>query len=121
MQTLTRDSTPIAIQDDNVELRMTDVGEMVVSFITLKESTDLGPALVGLDGDTCPCPHWGYMLSGRLMMRVPGGDRTYEAGEAFYWAPGHAPFALTDCSYVDFSPKDEFHAVVKHITGGAAG
>ena len=59
-----------------------------------------------------------YMLSGRLLMRMPGGDQTYEAGQAFYWAPGHAPFALTDCSYVDFSPSAELAAVVNHISGG---
>ena len=44
------------------------------------------------------------MLEGRLLMRMPGGDQTYEAGQAFYWGPGHTPFALTDCAYVDFSP-----------------
>src|SRR4051812_29662691 len=79
VQTLTPDTVPVVIKDDNVEVRMTEVGQMTVSFIRLAEGTDLGPALVGLKGDSCPCPHWGYMLEGRLLMRVPGGDRTYEA------------------------------------------
>ena len=116
MQNLTPDNVPIVIKDENVELRMAEVGEMTVSFIRLTEGTDLGPALVGLDGDSCPCPHWGYMLEGRLLMRATGNDQTYEAGQAFYWAPGHAPFALTDCAYVDFSPTAEFDAVIAHIT-----
>ena len=116
MQTLTPDTVPIVVKDENVELRMAEVGEMTVSFIRLTEGTDLGPALVGLDGDSCPCPHWGYMLEGRLLMRATGNDQTYEAGQAFYWAPGHAPFALTDCAYVDFSPAAEFNAVIAHIT-----
>ena len=117
MQTLTPDTVPVVIKDDNVEVRLTEVGEMTVSFIRLAEGTDLGPALVGLAGDSCPCPHWGYMLEGRLLMRVPGGDRTYKAGQAFYWAPGHAPFALTASAYVDFSPTAEFSAVIAHLTG----
>jgi hypothetical protein len=116
VQTLTPETVPIVVKDDNVELRMTEVGEMTVSFIRLAEGTDLGPALVGLEGDSCPCPHWGVMLEGRLLMRVPGGDLTYDAGQAFYWAPGHAPVALTDCAYVDFSPTAEFAAVIAHIT-----
>jgi hypothetical protein len=116
VQTLTPDTVPIVVKDENVELRMAEVGEMTVSFIRLTEGTDLGPALVGLDGDSCPCPHWGYMLEGRLLMRATGNDQTYEAGQAFYWAPGHAPFALTDCAYVDFSPTAEFNAVIAHIT-----
>jgi hypothetical protein len=118
VQTLTTSNVPIAIKDDNVEVRMTEVGEMTASMIRLAKGTDLGPALVGLEGDACPCPHWGYMLEGRLLMRVPGGDQTYEAGEAFYWAPGHAPFAITDCAYVDFSPTKEYNAVIRHLQGG---
>jgi hypothetical protein len=91
---------------------------MTVSFIQLHKGTDLGPALVGLPGDLCPCPHWGYMLSGRLKMRTADGDTTYDAGQAFYWAPGHAPVAVEDCAYVDFSPTDEFSRVLDHLSGG---
>jgi len=118
MKSMTANDVPVAIKDDNVEVRMTEVGEMTVSFIRLAAGTDLGPALVGLDGDLCPCPHWGYMLEGRLRMRTADGDHTYDAGEAFYWAPGHAPSADTDCSYVDFSPTEQFQPVIRHIQGG---
>lgn len=118
MQSFTSTDLPVAIKDDNVEVRMTEVGEMTVSFIRLAAGTDLGPALVGLEGDLCPCPHWGYMLEGRLRMRTAEGDHTYDAGEAFYWAPGHAPSAVTDCAYVDFSPTEQFEPVIRHIKGG---
>jgi hypothetical protein len=115
MQALTRQSVPVRIHNDAVELRMAEAGTMTVSFIRLAKGTDLGPALVGLAGDLCPCPHWGYMLEGKLGMRTPDGEETYEAGDAFYWAPGHAPVALEDCTYVDFSPTEEFSKVVAHI------
>ena len=118
MEALTRENVPVAIADDNVELRMAEVGDMTVSFIRLRGGTDLGPALVGLPGDLCPCPHWGYMLEGRMKMRTDHGDEVYEAGQAFYWSPGHAPVAIEDCSYVDFSPTEEFAEVVRHISGG---
>jgi hypothetical protein len=120
MPALHRQDTPIVIQDENVELRMSEVGELSVSFIRLSEGVDLGPALAGLPDDLCPCPHWGYMLKGRLKMRTGDGDEIYEAGQAFYWPPGHAPVALEDCEYVDFSPTEEFAAVIRHITGAAA-
>jgi hypothetical protein len=32
-----------------------------------------------------------------------------------YWGPGHAPEALEDSEYVDFSPTDEFNHVIDHI------
>jgi hypothetical protein len=117
MQTIDATDLPAIIHDDNVELRMGEVGAMTVSFISLKAGTDLGPALVGLADDLCPCPHWGYMLEGTLGMHTPDGDREYHAGHAFYWAPGHAPFALSDCRYVDFSPTHDFAEVIAHITG----
>jgi hypothetical protein len=119
MQALHRGDIPIAIQNDDVELRMTEVGEMTVSFIHLAAGTDLGPSLIGLPADLCQCPHWGYMLEGKLLMRTPSGDQTYEAGDAFYWAPGHAPVAVEECRYVDFSPTHEFAAVIRHITRDA--
>jgi hypothetical protein len=117
MQTLDAANLPAIIHDDNVELRMGEVGAMTVSFISLKAGTDLGPALVGLADDLCPCPHWGYMLEGTLGMHTPDGDLEYDAGHAFYWAPGHAPFAISDCRYVDFSPTHDFSEVIAHITG----
>jgi nitroimidazol reductase NimA-like FMN-containing flavoprotein (pyridoxamine 5'-phosphate oxidase superfamily) len=42
------------------------------------------------------------------------------AGEAFYWAPGHAPEALEDSECVDLSPTHEFRAVIDHITRAAS-
>lgn len=117
MAAIARDDVTPTIQNEAVDLRMTEVGELTVSFISLKQGTDLGPALVGLDGDLCPCPHWGVMKSGRLGMRTPHGDEVYEAGQVFYWPPGHAPYAIEDCEYVDFSPTEDFRAVIRHIGG----
>jgi hypothetical protein len=119
MRAIEREDVPVAIQDDNVELRLSEVGDMTVSFVNLKEGTDLAPALVGLPDDLCQCPHWGYMLKGRVKMKTQNGDHVYEAGQAFYWGPGHAPEALEDSEYVDFSPTEEFQTVIRHIQGGA--
>ena len=118
MGVITRDNIPVAIKDDNVEVRLSEVGDMTVSFIRLRKGTDLGPALAGLPDDLCPCPHWGYLFKGRLTMKTHDGDEVYEAGQGFYWPPGHAPAALEDCEYMDFSPTQEFAAVIRHLTGG---
>lgn len=117
MKSISAADVPITIMDDNVEVRTTPLGEMTVGFFRLGKGTDFGPALKGLPGDSCQCPHWGYMLEGKLLMRTPEGDHTYEAGEAFYWAPGHTPVALEDSSYVDFSPTAELEAVIRHVKG----
>jgi hypothetical protein len=88
---------------------------MTVGLFRLPGGTDLRPLLQGLEGDLCQCPHWGYMLKGTVRMHTPSGPRDYEAGQAFYWAPGHAPEALEDVEYVDFSPTQELNAVLSHV------
>ena len=46
------------------------------------------------------------------------GVNRINAGESFYWAPGHAPEALEDCEYVDVPPSDELEAVVRQLQAG---
>ena len=120
MQTITRTELPVVLEAQGVEVRATEAGELTAGWFSLAKGVDLGPALVGLPGDLCPCPHWGYMLKGRCACGRRPATASYRAGQAFYWAPGHAPVALEDCEYVDFSPTRDLTKVVEHIMGGAA-
>jgi hypothetical protein len=122
MKALARNDAPIVIEGDGVEVRLEQIGGgMSTSFIRLPQGADLGPAVKGLPDDACQCPHWGYILKGKLQMRTPHGDSVYAAGQAVYWAPGHVPVALEDTEYVDFSPTEEFNTVVAHIRAQAGG
>ncbi|WP_372735774.1 hypothetical protein [Nocardioides sp.] len=121
MFSTTKQQAPIAIEGDGVEIRLAEVGGgMSAGFLQVPAGTDLRPALVGLREDLCQCPHWGYLLKGKVRMHTAVGARDYSAGEAFYWAPGHAPEAIEDTEYVDFSPTDEFAHVLDHLRGGGA-
>jgi len=116
MKSISRTEAPVAIEGDGVELRAEKVGGgMTTAFVRLPKGADLRPAVVGLPEDLCQCPHWGYVFKGRVKMHTRNGDEIYEAGDAFYWAPGHAPEALEDSEYVDFSPSDELDHVIEHI------
>ena len=64
---------------------------MTTAFVRVPKGADLRPALAGLPGDLCQCPHWGYLLKGRVQMHTRNGEQIYEAGQAFYWAPGTRP------------------------------
>jgi hypothetical protein len=119
MQRLARDDIPAVVEGDGVDFRSQAVGDMSIAWVRLAAGTDLRPALVGLEADLCQCPHWGYMLRGQLRMHTAAGQQTYSAGDAFYWAAGHAPEAITDCEYIDFSPTNELKPVLDHITGGS--
>jgi hypothetical protein len=118
MQAFEKQEVPVAIETPDAELRTAEAGGMTIAFMTLKQGADFGPALQGLPDDKCPCPHWGYMLKGRLQMKTNEGEQVYEAGQAFYWGPGHSPVALEDCEYIDVSPTQEFQEVISHIQGG---
>ncbi len=117
MQALRHDDLAVRVEAEGVDLRTKPVGQLTVGWVRLSKGIDLAPGLQGLPGDLCQCPHWGYMLKGRLRMKTAEGDRDFEAGDAFYWGPGHAPEALEDCEYVDFSPTAEFEPVLDHLTG----
>jgi len=49
--------------------------------------------LKSLPGGNCSCPHWGYVFKGRMIVRYGDHEEVFEAGDAFYMPPGHAPEA----------------------------
>jgi hypothetical protein len=117
MKAVAREDAPVAMEGDGLELRKREIGGgMTTAFVRVPKGADFRPALKGLEGDLCQCPHWGYVIKGRIRMHTHGDAPVYEAGQAFYWGPGHAPEALEDSEYVDFSPTVEFDAVIAHVT-----
>ncbi|MBT2675509.1 hypothetical protein J7E95_32890, partial [Streptomyces sp. ISL-14] len=62
MTAAARNDVPVALEGDGVELRIKPMGGgMSVGYIRLPQGTDMGPALKGMPGDACQCPHWGYL------------------------------------------------------------
>ncbi|MFF5706397.1 hypothetical protein ACFY7H_28520 [Streptomyces sp. NPDC012794] len=120
MAKTTREGTPLELEGDGLEIRLKEIGgDLTVGFFRLPEGTDMSEPLKGMPEDMCQCPHWGYILKGRLRMRTAQGDEEYGAGDAYYWSPGHVPVALEDTEFVEFSPTAEFREVIDHVKGGA--
>lgn len=118
MESLKQADLRTRVDGPGVDLRTKEVGGMTAGWIKLDKGVDLSAATKGLQDDLCQCPHWGFLIKGRLRMKEKDGTSEYGAGEAFYWAPGHAPEALEDSEYIDFSPTQDFEKVLTHI--GAA-
>ena len=94
----------------------TGYGEIAGEYFSLGAGTDIAPLLRGLHDDTCHAPHWGYMISGRLVVSfVDGSEATCCGGEIFYWAPGHSVRVLDDAEVILFSPQAEHVAVLDHM------
>jgi hypothetical protein len=91
-------------------------GRASCEYITLAAGVDTTPLFVGLEGDRCQCPHWGYVLQGRLTTTDAGGaQETVTEGDLFYWSPGHNIKVDADAELVMFSPQVEHSEVIDHM------
>ncbi len=88
--------------------READLADYSVSFVEFRQDIDGTPLMKGLPDDRCQCPHWGYVIKGRMTMRFADREEVYEAGEAYYAPPGHVPVRHEPgTEVVQFSPRDE--------------
>ncbi len=102
-----------------VEDRHQDGDGYTINFITFGTDVDATPLLKGLPGDRCDCPHWGYVIAGRMTYTTEDGEQVVEAGDAFYLPPGHVPRAEAGTEFVQFSPTEQLNRVAGHMTENA--
>ncbi|HSV40340.1 MAG TPA: cupin domain-containing protein [Nocardioidaceae bacterium] len=86
-----------------------------IEFDHFKVDINSAPLFKGLPGDHCICPHWGYVLRGRVTFTVDGVDEVFEPGDAFYVPAGHLQRADAGTEYVQFSPAKEMAQVEAQI------
>ena len=93
-----------------VEDRHEEIDGYMVNFVTFNADVDATPLMRGLPDDRCQCPHWGYVLKGKVTFRFADHDEVFEPGDAFYLPPGHIPLADAGSELVQFSPSEELKA-----------
>jgi hypothetical protein len=111
MPRVSRQSAGTVVDRGAFEDRSEAVGGYTVDFVTIRQDSDLAPLLKGLPGDACPCPHWGYLFSGRITVRYGDRQEVVEPGDAYYMAPGHVPAADAGSEFVQWSPSAELAVV----------
>jgi hypothetical protein len=99
---------PVTLEAPEVTIRETEWGGFHVGFETYKETLDLTPLLKSLPDDRCQCPHWGYVIKGRMRVIYADREEVIEAGDAYYLAPGHVPILESGTQVVEFSPAEEY-------------
>ena len=105
-------ATTEKVKDFGVALdRSSELGEYTVNFVTITQSHDLAPMLASLSTGKCTCPHWGYVVKGRVVVRYDDHEEVLEEGDAFYMPPGHAPEAEEGTELIQFSPSDQLAEV----------
>jgi hypothetical protein len=108
MSKVSKDSATQGGDYGPVDDRHEEVDGYRIGFTTFKEDIDATPLMKGLPDDTCQCPHWGYVIKGRLVFRFADREEAYETGDAFYTPPGHVPVKHEPGSeVVMFSPAEQ--------------
>ncbi len=91
---------PVTDRNDRIE-------DYTINFTSFHQDIDATPLMKGLEEDRCQCPHWGYVIKGRVTFRYADRDEVFEEGDAFYTPPGHIPVKHAPGSeIVFFSPTE---------------
>jgi hypothetical protein len=107
MPKVSRDSAQVE-DHGPVEDRHDDIDGYTINFVSFRQDVDATPLLKGLPDDRCQCPHWGYLLKGRVTFAFADHEEVFEAGDAFYLPPGHIPVKHEPgTEFVQFSPAEE--------------
>jgi len=97
-------------------------GAISGEYFSLSAGVDTTPLFEGLEGNLCQCPHWGYVLRGRITTTdASGAEETVHANDLFYWPPGHNVRVETDAEIVMFSPQSEHTDVINHMIAKVKG
>lgn len=107
---------PLELRAGDIETRGVAWGDLLVRHVDLPAGTDFTPLFVGLPGDRCPCPHWGYVLAGSITVQYADGTRDVtRAGEAYHWPGGHTGWTDDGVTFLEFSPAVELAPVLAHL------
>jgi hypothetical protein len=108
-----KEDLPVTLEADEAVIQEAEWADIHLGFETYNVDFDVAPLLKGLPNDRCQCPHYGYVLKGRMLVRYADREEVVEAGDAYYIAPGHAPAMEAGTELVEFSPKDEFRRTME--------
>ena len=106
-----KETTPITVDTPWFQARAVELGDFTVAFETRRAEMDSAPFFKGLPDDRCPCPHWGLVVSGRLILRYRDHDEIFEPGDVYYATPGHLPGGAAGTELITFSPTVELEKV----------
>lgn len=104
---------PATFEAPHVTLRLAEWGDMTVEVGDIRQTVDSSQPFKGMPDDRCQCPHWGYVIKGKLQLKFADHEEVYKAGDVYYAPPGHIPIPEAGCEYVDFSPTDQMRKTME--------
>ena len=99
-----------------------DYGSLAAEYFSLGTGTDIAPLLKGLEDDACHAPHWGFIISGEVVITYTNdSEETCVGGDLFYWPPGHSVRVVQAAEVILFSPQVEHGEVLNHMIATMVG
>jgi hypothetical protein len=112
----TRNELPTRLEAGGICFQGQDWGGINVARIRLPAGADATPLLEGLPSNLCQCPHWGTVVKGSIHVTYADGtEETVNAGEVYYWPPGHTVRVDEDYEAIEFSPSDQMGELMNHL------
>lgn len=94
----------------------TGLGKISGEYFSLSAGVDTTPLFVGLEGNLCQSPHWGYVLKGQITTTDSSGNKeTVNSNDLFFWPAGHNVMVNEDAEIIMFSPQHEHTIVINHM------
>jgi len=94
----------------------TGFGKISGEFFSLSAGVDTTQLFIGLEGNLCQSPHWGYVLSGQITTTdAEGNQETVTTNDLFFWPAGHNVKVNEDAEIIMFSPQHEHTKVINHM------
>lgn len=106
---------PVVFESGPVSSRQAEWGGMTVAIETAPTGADSSPMFKGLPDDRCQCPHWGYVVRGRMRVKYADREEVMVAGDAYYLAPGHTVVCEEEGEIVEFSPKEGYQQTMEVV------
>src|SRR5687768_1407602 len=98
---------PIAIEIPAARVRVVQWGGMDVELTEIAQTIDMAPLYEGLPDNLCQCPHWGFVIRGRIRVHYPHKEEVFNAGDLYWAEPGHSQIYEAGTMYIEFSPEDQ--------------
>jgi hypothetical protein len=108
-----KEDVPVTAEIEEFVSQQAEWGQMNVEIASAPAGLDSAPLFKGLPDDRCQCPHWGYMVKGRMRINYADHEEILKAGDAFYMEPGHTTIVEEDAELVRFSPKGEYQKTME--------
>jgi hypothetical protein len=82
----------------------TGLGTMSGEYFSLAAGVDTTPLFVGLEGNLCQWPHWGFVLRGQITTTdADGKQEAVDANDLFYRPPRHSVRVDEDAEIIMFN------------------